>query len=121
MLSHPALLTDLENIYRAAQDSEDGQRCAVAPHPDLRARMIEAMRSISAAPGFNRAFSIKFAEPRALGLNDGTIYPPERFQVGAAPSAIQNTAATRPPLRGVLKVIVVLANFSDQPMNATQA
>ena len=120
MLSDKAFLTDLENIYRAARDSEDGQRCAVAPHPDLRERMIDTMRSIRAAAGF-QAFSIKLAEPTALGLNDGTIYPPDSFPVGAAPSVIRRAAAASPPLRGTLNVIVVLVDFSDRPMIATQA
>jgi immune inhibitor A len=120
MSSH-SFWTDLQTIYRAARDSEDGQRCAVAPHPELRAKMVETLRSIRSTPGFNQTFTVKLAEPKAFGLNDGMIYPPEEFPVGTAPSVIRSAAADRAPLRGALKVIVVLVDFTDKPMNATAA
>lgn len=116
-MSNPAFLNDILRIYRAAQASDDGQRCAVAPHPDLRARMVDAMRTMAESHGFNRTFVVKLAEPKAEGLNDGMIYPPEAFPAGTAPSVIRSAAADRAPLRGTLRVIVVLVDFSDKPMS----
>ncbi len=115
-MSHSAFLSEILNIYRAAHASDDGQRCAVAPHPDLRARMVDAMRSIRESHGFDEAFVVKLAEPKAPGLNDGMIYPSDQFAVGTAPSAIRNAAADRAPLRGTLRVIVVLVDFTDKHM-----
>lgn len=115
-MSHSALLSDILDIYKAARETDDGQRCAVAPHPDLRARMDEAVKSMRQAHGFNETFVVKLAEPKADGLNDGTIYPPDQFPVGTAPNVIRSAAADRAPLRGALRVIVVLVDFSDKHM-----
>ena len=35
-MSTGTLLTEIERIFGAARASDDGQRCTVAPHPDLR-------------------------------------------------------------------------------------
>jgi immune inhibitor A len=119
-MSHSAFLDEILNIYRAAHASDDGERCAVAPHPDLRARMVDAINTMKQAHGFdNDALVIKLAEPKADGLNDGMIYPPDQFPVGTAPSVIRSAAADRAPLRGALKVIVVLVDFTDKPMTQT--
>jgi immune inhibitor A len=115
-MSHSAFLDEILNVYRAAHASDDGQRCAVAPHPDLRARMVDAIRSMRQANGFDETFVVKLAEPKAPGLNDGMIYPSDQFAVGTAPSAIRNAAADRAPLRGTLRVIVVLVDFTDKHM-----
>lgn len=74
-----------------------------------------------AATGLPSAFIIKAAEPTALGLNDGVILPPEEFQLGAPLRAVRAAAAERQPLRGKLKVIVVLVEFSDQKMTNDKA
>ena len=118
-MSHSAFLDEILGIYRATRASDDGQRCAVAPHPDLRARMVDAIRSMKQAHGFDEALVIKLAEPKADGLNDGMIYPPDQFPIGTAPSVIRSAAADRAPLRGALKVIVVLVDFTDKPMTQT--
>ena len=68
------------------------------------------------ANGFDETFVVKLAEPKAPGLNDGMIYPSDQFAVGTAPSAIRNAAADRAPLRGTLRVIVVLVDFTDKHM-----
>ena len=118
-MSHSAFLNDIRNIYQATRASSDGQLCAVAPHPDLRTRMVDAIRSMREAHGFDEAFVIKLAEPKAEGLNDGMIYPPDQFPLGTSPSTIRSAAADRAPLRGTLRVIVVLVDFTDKPMTQT--
>lgn len=60
-------------------------------------------------------------EPRRLGFNDGVIVPPEEFPVGTPLSVITRTAADRAPLRGTVRVAVVLVDFSDKAMTATTA
>jgi immune inhibitor A len=115
------LLCDFARIYAAAREGDDGQCCAVAPHPDLRERIRSAMRTLRAGAGLPSAFMLKAAEPVAFGLNDGVIVPPEEFPLGAPLRMIRAAAAKRPPLRGKLQVIVVLVDFSDQPMRQSKA
>ena len=110
------LLDELTRIYSAARGSDDGQRCAVAPHPDLREKINQIVRAATAAGGLPAALSMRASEPRAYGFNDGVILPPEHFPFGTAPSVLRSAAGARAPLRGTLKVIVVLVDFSDKPM-----
>ncbi|HXR30836.1 MAG TPA: M6 family metalloprotease domain-containing protein, partial [Solirubrobacterales bacterium] len=56
-----------------------------------------------------------------FGYNDGLIVPGTKFPLGTPPSTIRSAAAERAPLRGVVRVIVVLVDFSDKQMSATPA
>jgi immune inhibitor A len=115
------LLKGITRIYEAARDSEDGERCMVAPSPELRERIKAAIAAMRATGGLPQALSLRAAEPRVLGLNDGTIYPPHEFAAGTSPSIIRSAAArSRGPLRGTVRVIVVLVDFSDKHMSETQ-
>jgi immune inhibitor A len=108
-------------VYEAARDSEDGKRCMVAPHPDLRERIKVAIAAMAATGGLPQALSLRAAEPRVLGLNDGVIIPPDEFAAGTSPSIIRSAAARiAAPLRGIVRVIVVLVDFSDKHMTQTQ-
>jgi immune inhibitor A len=115
------LLDELTRIYLAAGESEDGQRCAVAPHPALREKINRVVRAAAAAGDLPAALSMRASEPRAYGLNDGVILPPGHFPLGTAPSVIRSAAGARAPLRGTLKVIIVLVDFFDKPMTQSQA
>src|SRR5258708_34140490 len=46
-----AFLDGISRIYRSARDSDDGARCMVAPHPDLRARIKSAIAAMAATGG----------------------------------------------------------------------
>jgi immune inhibitor A len=90
----------------------------VAPHPDLRERISAALERASAAvelPGHRVALQ----PPRRLGLNDGVIIPGTEFPLGTPPSRVRSAAADRGPLRGALRVIVVLVEFPDKKIEAT--
>jgi len=119
-MSDSFFLNDLARIYGAARASDDGNRCAVAPHPELRDRIKTAIRSLRDAGTVPRSFTFSAGERTILGLNDGVIIPPEEFPLGTAPSIMRAAAAERAPSRGTLKVIVVLADFSDRPMQQTR-
>jgi len=114
------LLREVRHIYEQARATDDGQRCAVAPHPDLREKINAAIQAARDAGGFPGALSLRAAEPKVYGLNDGTIYPPDSFPLGASPSIIRSAALDRAPLRGTLRVIVVLVDFTDKHMTKTQ-
>jgi immune inhibitor A len=115
------LLRNLESICRHARASEDGQRCMVAPHPDLNTRIRRQLAAFRAAATDLPAPMFQFQEPQRPGFNDGVIYPPSFFQPGTAAAAIRSAPPLRAPLRGTLKVIVVLVQFDDQPMQNNQA
>jgi len=93
------------------------QTCAVGPSPELKERWDrELVRTLSrkrneGAPIFGLA-----REPRRVGFNDGVIIPPEAFPVGTQLATIRNAAADRAPLRGTVRVAVVLVDFSDKAM-----
>lgn len=89
----------------------DHTLCAVAPSPALRERVLAA--STDAAGAFGGELLGATGSPRHFGFNDGVIRPPDTFPSGAFPSDVRNAAAQRAPLRGPVRVVVVLAEFSD--------
>jgi immune inhibitor A len=113
------LLCNFERIRRAAMQSDDGLRCAVAPHPELRDKIKRELVALRAARGGVLGALAQAAEPRRPGLNDGMIIPPNQFPLGTALSVIRNAGAQRAPLRGVVRVIVVLVDFDDLHMTQT--
>ena len=114
-------LEDYLQIRRSARESDDGTRCAVAPAPELNERIKQELAAIRGADGTALAALARASEPVRAGFNDGLIIPPEEFPLGTPMSVIRSAAAERSPLRGVLRVIVVLVDFSDKQMTQTQA
>ncbi|MFJ4649616.1 M6 family metalloprotease domain-containing protein [Streptomyces bobili] len=95
--------------------------CAVAPSPELRQHMLDELDQLRGGPS-ELASLLGFARtPTPLGFDDGTIFPPDAFPPGTSLATISTAAADRAPLRGTLRVVVVLVDFSDQPMTATSA
>ena len=121
MLESNELLQNLESIYAAAHETEDGERCMVCQHPDLRERIKQTLSNLRGQADTELAFGafLKIAEPKQFGLNDGVIIPPDEFPLGTSPSVIKAAAADRAPLQGTVRVIVVLVDFADKPMAAT--
>ena len=94
-----------------------GDRCCVAPSPELRERIREISRSINETAG---GLSRVVFQPRPRpGFNDGVIIPGTEYPLGTPLRTIRRAAASRAPLRGTVRVIVVLADFSDAPMKAS--
>ncbi|MGW1279352.1 M6 family metalloprotease domain-containing protein [Streptomyces tsukubensis] len=83
--------------------------CAVPPSPQVRERL--------AADGTGGLPPRTAAGARA-GFDDGTIMPPEAYPPGTPAVTVMSAAAERPPLRGAVRVAVVLADFADHPMTA---
>lgn len=113
------MIDGLATIYAAAAASEDGQRCMVAPAPDIRRQVDEALQRASDAGVALPGHRIRLRPPDKLGLNDGLIIPGTQFPLGTPPSRVSRQAAERAPLRGAVRVIVVLVEFSDRKMEAT--
>jgi immune inhibitor A len=86
--------------------------CAVSPSPELQERLRQELDRARGRSGVARQLALGRA-PRRLGFDDGTILPPEQFAAGTSLAVVRNAAATRAPLRGSVRVIVVLADFAD--------
>jgi immune inhibitor A len=94
--------------------------CAVAPSPELRERLREELQQFRAdaeSPILRQLTLPRM--PRWPGFDDGTILPPDQFPLGTSYRAMTRAAAERAPLRGKVRVIVVLVDFADRPMNQT--
>jgi immune inhibitor A len=91
--------------------------CAVAPSPELKERMkAEVTRARqSGTPEAPNLLGLA-KRPNWLGFDDGVIIPPEKFPAGTNRATIRSAAADRAPLRGAVRVIVVLVDFSDRTM-----
>jgi immune inhibitor A len=59
---------------------------------------------------------LAFRLPQLPGLNDGTIYPPSDFPLGTSTRSIRRAAAERAPLRGTIRVLIVLVDFPDKEL-----
>jgi immune inhibitor A len=109
-------LEELVQHFRAA----DPTRCAVAPHPDLKERLKDAADEARASADDLLVPRLRMRiEPNRPGFNDGLIVPPEDFPVGTPLPILASAAADRAPLRGTVRVIVVLVEFSDRQIGAT--
>src|SRR5215208_6855920 len=93
--------------------------CFVAPSPELRERLDkEFAKARGRAKGLLTDVRALAPQPRVLGLDDGVIVPPQEFPLGTPTDLIRSAAAERAPLRGAVRVIVVLVDFSDKQMAA---
>jgi immune inhibitor A len=89
--------------------------CAVSASPELRERIRAATADARRSAGLPEVgLGSLLSEPRRLGFNDGMIRPPSSFPPGTSRRAIRNAAADRDPLRGAVRVLVVLVDFADR-------
>lgn len=92
--------------------------CAIAPSPALRDRLRSA--AADAASAARLPVSVPGAR-RYFGFDDGVIMPPHRFPAGASAIDVRHAAAQRAPLRGTVRVAVVLVEFSDRALTGSKA
>ncbi len=96
----------------------------VPPHPELKRRMRDRLDSIrSSANGeLGTLFNfLRIREPARPGLNDGVLIPGTEFPVGTSLQAVRRASLERAPLRGTIRVIVVLADFDDRQLTRPKA
>jgi immune inhibitor A len=113
---------ELVELLHRVQDFRDADptRCAVAPAPELNDRINEAVTSLRDSADALLAPRLRLRlEPQRLGYNDGLIVPPDEFPVGTPALVMRRAAAERAPLRGTVRVVVVLVEFSDRSIGAT--
>ncbi len=121
MCDNHLFYSGISEIYSKARESDDGMRCMVAPSPDLNEKIRKEIKALAARKdSVLGGLALRASEPKRDGFNDGLIIPPSEFPIGTAPSVIRNAAMERAPLRGTVRVIVVLVDFSDKPMVQTK-
>src|SRR5664279_2359213 len=102
------LLKNFTRICSAARESNDGGRCMIAPHPDLKKQINEAITKLKASTRTSiLANKLRFQEPTRVGLNDGLVHPGDMFGLGTPASVARSPHIDKAPLRGTLRVIVV--------------
>jgi immune inhibitor A len=108
----PDLLKTLQVYTEPNQD-----RCLVAPAPELADKLnAELARLQSGETMKDLPAEVKIAFPRRPGLDDGLIIPGSYFPLGTSLDRVRSAAADRAPLRGTVRIVVVLVDFSDQAM-----
>jgi immune inhibitor A len=96
--------------------------CAVAASPELREKLKAELNQARSSLGGVLSNVVGLSRhPRPLGFDDGVIIPPDQFPLGTSMRSIRAAAAERAPLRGTLRVIVVLVQFSDHAFGSTAA
>jgi immune inhibitor A len=119
-MSSQSICNAIDHIYKHARMSDDGTRCMVSPHPDLLARMhaeVHAMLAGRADLGIVEQM-FRMSDPNRLGFNDGVVVPSNLFPMATPPSTIRNAVLNRAPLRGTVRVAVILVDFSDKQFDA---
>jgi immune inhibitor A len=89
--------------------------CRMPPHPALQAKIKAQKAQMEAVAG--RGVPMRAAvrvEDRRPGFNDGMIVPGEHSPAGTPLRAARRQALERAPLRGKVRIIVVLVEFSDR-------
>ena len=95
--------------------------CFVAAQPAASRAAREGGAKARGKGGLLAGITALAPQPRALGFEDGLIIPPDEFPAGTPSALIRAAAAERAPLRGAVRVIVVLVDFSDKKMQAATA
>ncbi|MDG9711822.1 M6 family metalloprotease domain-containing protein [Streptomyces sp. DH10] len=93
--------------------------CAVSPSPELRERFQEEQQRVESASSLGGRY-VMGGGPRYPGLDDGMIKPADEYPIGTPRESIAAAAAERAPLTGAIRVVVILADFSDKEMTASQ-
>jgi immune inhibitor A len=119
----------MDNSYRrygpvccGSQNAVWSDFCAVAASPDLREKLrTELANARSSLGGVLGSVMGLSRGPRPMGFDDGVIIPPDQFPLGTSMRSIRSAAAERAPLRGTLRVVVVLVQFSDRTFGSSAA
>jgi len=101
-----------------ADDRYLHERCKVAPSPEAQARLRDKLRDMADRAGLP-AGQVGLIPLDRGGYNDGMIRPGSDLPLGTPLRVARRAALERAPLRGQVRVLVVLVDFSDKAMTAT--
>jgi len=114
------LLEHLATVHEAAKAWDDGETCLVAPSPEMRERIAAEIEKVQESVESLPSAPLQVRPPQRFGFDDGLIVPGTEYPLGTPPATIRNAAADRAPLRGTVRVIVVLVDFSDKEMTESK-
>jgi immune inhibitor A len=95
--------------------------CVVAPAPELKDRLREQFTRLRGRAPILLAGHLTFQPPTHVGFNDGLIYPGTYYPTGTTAAVARRAALERAPLRGQIRVAVVLVQFPDRSLPADAA
>lgn len=98
-----------------------GDLCVVAPAPELKEKLVDQFERLRGRASALVGRNLSLTGPDHVGLNDGLIYPGTYYPVGTTAAVAQRAALERAPLAGVVRVAVVLVDFSDKAIAAGAA
>ena len=101
-----------------ADDRYLHERCKVAPSPEAQERLKARLKEAADRAGLS-AGQVGLVPLDRGGYNDGLIKPGTDLPLGTPLRVARRGALERAPLRGQVRVLVVLVDFSDKPMTAT--
>lgn len=105
-------------IMKAANKSNDGNRCMIAPHPDLKKKLKTELKKLKRQLGSSVLGNMLTPLGKTkVGFNDALQRPGRSFPLGMSASLVKSVAANRSVVQGTLKVIVVLVDFSDKAIS----
>ena len=90
--------------------------CVVAPAPELKDKLLDQFERLRNRAAGLVGRNLSLTSPDHVGLNDGLIYPGTYFPLGTTAAVAQRAALERAPLRGAVRVVVVLVDFDDKVM-----
>ena len=102
------------------ENSENRYLHLVPPSPEAADQIRKQMEKLRGSTDLSFASLVTIREKSYPGMNDGLIYPGNLFPLGTTASIARNAAAQLAPPRGTIRVIVVLAQFSDKAMSQTK-
>src|SRR4051812_35227089 len=112
---------DLLQIYQAAAASNDGERCMIAPSPEVKEKLkkdLKKLKDIASDSVLANLLTPK--QQTSVGLNDGLVMPGNVFPLGTSAGAVRAHSSKRGPLRGSVRVAVVLVDFPDKKLTQTK-
>ncbi|KAF2033534.1 M6 metalloprotease [Setomelanomma holmii] len=95
--------------------------CSAPPHPELLTRLkggLARAKSAGDDEAIKKAASVLYGEQGVTGMNDGTIFPRSHYAQPISVVARSNAALGRMPLRGKIRVVVILVEFTDVKLNS---
>jgi immune inhibitor A len=113
---------DLLDIYQAAAASDDGNRCMIAPSPEVKEKLKKDLDKLKNSLSSNSILT-NLLTPKQdvkVGLDDGLVTPGTEFPLGTSATMVRNRSAKRALLRGAVRVAVVLVDFPDKKITQTQ-
>ena len=92
--------------------------CVVAPAPELKDKLIDQFERLRSRAAELVGRNISLSATDHVGLNDGLIFPGTYYPLGTTAEVARRAALERAPLRGAVRVVVVLVDFTDKAMAA---